>query len=184
MIFAEVNGILIPEGAVTQITAGGSVIWAKKEDEVNLWDLAGRSVKSISWNSAGTALAYDVSLYYLPVNRAGAYNANGGSVTDIVIGEDSLSMSVSASLYGIAVPFRLDSSKQYRFQAVTGANTRIDMLNYNTSNVYQNYTNLGTSNKTIDYTFTPTEGTFTVFGMLASANSATPTFTGIKLTEV
>lgn len=184
MNFAEVKSLSIPEGEVVKITIGGATVWEKVDDAVNLWDMAARTGKKVAWNAAGTAIAYDTSMYYYPLARAGSYNQNAATISDVVIGEDSVSLVSSAGLYGIAVPFSLDSSKKYRIRMQLGANTRLDMINYSAANVYQGFTNLGTSGATIDYTFTPTEGAFTVFGLLSSTAGATLSYTNIRLTEV
>lgn len=184
MNFPNVKSIRIPDGLVKRITAAGKVLWSKAEDAVNLWDLATRTGKKVGWNSASTAIAYDTSMYYYPVARAGVYNQNAATISDVVIGEDSVSLVSSTSLYGIAVPFALDSTKQYRIRMKLGSSTRLDMLNYNASNVYQSYTNIGLAGDTVDYTFTPTAGTFTVLGLLSSSAGASLSYSEISLTEV
>jgi hypothetical protein len=183
MNFSSVKNIIIPDGVLKKITSGNKVIWSKKDDAINLWDLASRTGEKIGWNAASTAFAYDISKYYYPIARVGAFNQNGSTISNVVIGENSVSLVSSASLYGIAVPFTLDSAKQYRIKMKLGSNTRLDMLNYNASNVYQSYTNIGLSGDTVDYTFTPTAGAFTVFGLLSSSSNATLSYTDISLTE-
>ncbi len=180
--FKKYKAISIDGISLKKLAINGTQIWEKAKKD--LWDLATRTGEKVGWSSASTAFNYDVSKFYYPVARTGSYNENASTISEIKIGENTLSLISSAGLYGIAVAFMLDSTKKYKFHAINGANSRVDFLQYNASNVYQGYINLGTSGATIDYIFTPTEGAFTVFGFLSSTAGATLNFSEISLTEV
>lgn len=163
---------------------GPDVVYEEPEDKVNLWDLATRTGEKKGWHSADTAFNYDTTKYYYPGSRIGVFNENAGAVSDVVIGEDSLSLYSTGAMYGITVAFQLDSTKQYNLKAKLGDTTRLDRPFYGTDNKYTEFEILGTSGANVNYTFTPDAGTFTVFVFSPSSANSTATFTGISLTEV
>lgn len=161
-------------------------------ENTGLWNLASRTAVVNTYAPAGNTRTISNNCYYYPCAYTGYWvdDASGDyTISNVSVGENSVSFQCKNGAYGIFVPFlNLDSSKTYRFNVnPTVAGFRVYLVNYDSTGVYVN--NQIVVDKTTGLTtfeFTPVAGYQQgfCFACLNPTENTLGTFTDLSLVEV